>query len=736
MKSVIRQDTLPIVGGAALLLGLYLTSLYSYLLFHSLVEIITVAISWAVFFLAWNSRRVADNQYLLFVGIGWLFVGLIDLLHTLAYRGMGVFATDGANLATQLWIAGRYLQSISLLLAPLFLTRKLNAKWTVAAFGVVVTALLASIFVWKIFPDSYIEGQGLTPFKVVSEYVVIGIYIAAVLFLRRHRYEFDPQVRRHLTAAIGLTIVAELAFTLYISVYDISNLTGHLIRLAAGYFLYRAIIVNGLVRPYDLLFRDLIKTDDSLRNAMQSLQLSEQSVRRKLDSILMPEGSTADLELADVMDTTALQSLMDHFYPLARIPMSVVDLKGRVLVGVGWQTICTEFHRRNPAACAHCVESDLHLTEGVPPGEFRLYKCKNNMWDVATPIMVGGRKVGNAFSGQFFFEDEPVDRQVFIHQARQYGFDEKTYLAALDAVPRLSRASVQAGMGFLIRLADLVSKLSYNNLKLARTVEERNALTRSVEESREALRRVNCDLEQRNADLEMANKELEAFSYSVSHDLRAPVAVIDGFAQLMLQDMRDELPETAQSYLNLIHKSATGMTQLIRDLLSFSRMTRQTIRKEHVVMTDLVREVLKSLEVTESERTVQVTVGDLPDAAADRVVLKQVWTNLLANAFKFTRTREVARIEIGYAEREGQGAYYVRDNGVGFDMEQAGKLFGVFQRMHREDEYEGTGVGLAIVERVIRRHGGRVWADAAVDRGATFYFTIPSTSDTPLARAA
>ena len=191
----------------------------------------------------------------------------------------------------------------------------------------------------------------------------------------------------------------------------------------------------------------------------------------------------ANLELADIIDTQAIQSLMDDFYKLAHIPMGLVDLKGNVLVGVGWQDICTKFHRVHPEACKHCIESDIKLSSGVPPGEFKLYKCKNNMWDIATPIMVGDQHVGNIFSGQFFFEDEPLDYELFRSQARQYGFNEEEYIAALEKVPRLSREAVDTGMSFFMTFANMISQLSYSNIKLAQSLAERDALVDALRES-------------------------------------------------------------------------------------------------------------------------------------------------------------------------------------------------------------------------------------------------------------
>ena len=241
-------------------------------------------------------------------------------------------------------------------------------------------------------------------------------------------------------------------------------------------------------RPAPLQFA-VIFTDITQRKQLEQAQREvEASVRRKLESVLMPEGDLEGLELADLIDVPAMQSLMDDFYAVARFPMSIIDMNGKILVGVGWQDICTGFHRLHPETCKLCIESDTQLSAGVAQGEFRLYKCKNNLWDIATPIVIGSRQVGHVFSGQFFFDDEEVDRERFRAQAGQYGFDEEEYLSALDRVPRLSRFTVDRGMAFLLKLADMLSQLSFSNTKLARLVAERDRLTASLREERERLK--------------------------------------------------------------------------------------------------------------------------------------------------------------------------------------------------------------------------------------------------------
>jgi PAS domain S-box-containing protein len=230
-------------------------------------------------------------------------------------------------------------------------------------------------------------------------------------------------------------------------------------------------------------------------------------------------------------------------------------------------------------------------------------------------------------------------------------------------------------------------------------------------------------LQAKNRALELAVKELDAFSYSVSHDLRAPLRAIDGFSRILLRQA-DGLSDEMRDYLQLVRDNTVQMGHLIDDLLAFARLSRQPLVAQRFSTNALVEQVLREVRKQHEGRSVTVTLGDLPELEGDPGLLKQVFVNLIDNAFKYTRLNPKAHVEIGSREIDAERVFSVRDDGVGFDTQYAGKLFGVFQRLHRAEDFEGTGVGLAIVQRIIQRHGGRVWADAMVDRGATFFFTI------------
>ena len=583
------------------------------------------------------------------------------------------------------------------------------------------------------------------------------------------------------------------------------------------------------------------------KKAADALQESEKQVRHKLESVLSPEGNIGDLDLADIIDSTAIQILMDDFYKLTHMPMSIVDIKGKVLVGVGWQEICLKFHRAHTETCRHCTESDLELTADIPPGEFKLYKCKNNMWDMAMPIMVAGKLVGRLFMGQFFFDDEPVAYDLFRAQAKHYGFDEKEYLAALDRVPRLSRAAIDTAMGFFMKFSDIISRLSYSNIKLARLLTERDMLMASLRESEERLeraqkiahlgsweldlvnnelswsdevyrifglqpqefgatyeafldrvhpddrmavdaaysgslregrdnyeiehrvvrksdnavrvvhekcehfrdeadasvrsigmvhditerkkaeeeiKRLNEDLLARNEQLEYANKELEAFIYSVSHDLRAPLRHISGFTNLVMKNIADKIDDKGKRYLSHIYIGAEKMSRLIDDLLNLSRFSRKEIRRRELNLSEMAASIITELREADPSRNVEVDIKEGLIVFADQGLIEVLLQNLIENAWKFTAKTEHARIEFSAIEQDGKIFYYVRDNGAGFDQQYAGKMFWPFHRLHPESAFNGTGIGLAIVDRIIRSHGGKVWAEGTERKGATIYFSL------------
>jgi signal transduction histidine kinase len=257
-----------------ILVGISFSSLFSYLLFHSLAEVFSITITAGTFFIAWNVRRYFDNRYLLFIGISFLFISILEALHMLTYKGMNIFPwNDPTNLPTQIWIATRYMLALSFLTASLTFRNKVRTGLILTGYFIVTGLIILSIFYWQNFPDCYIDGSGLSPFKIISEYVIAGLFGISIIILIKKRSEFDHKILAYLITTLSSMILTEIAFTHYVNVYGIANLIGHILMIISNYLLYKAIIETGLNQPYSLLFRNLKKSEISLE--IRANQLAE-----------------------------------------------------------------------------------------------------------------------------------------------------------------------------------------------------------------------------------------------------------------------------------------------------------------------------------------------------------------------------------------------------------------------------------------------------------------------------
>lgn len=473
-----------------------------FLLFHTLAELSAVVVSACIFVLAWNSRDVIQNRYLLFVGIAYLAVGAIDLVHTMAYTGMGVFPNAPGNLPTQLWIAGRYVESLSLL-GGLFLASRVARPGALFAFYVLVVAVLLAAIFGGYFPTCFVDGAGLTTFKKVSEYVISTVLLVSLILLWRRKEAFDPRVLRLLGLSIGLTICSELAFTLYVSLFDLSNIVGHLFKVASFALVYVAVVQTGLREPARLLFRDL-------------------------------------------------------------------------------------------------------------------------------------------------------------------------------------------------------------------------------HESRRALQLGNEALERERRSLQQANQELESFSATAAHDLNNPLTIILSQSDLLTATGLQGSEPALLDGLKDIGEAAERMSGIIQGLGELGRLRTAGLKRESLDLGEVAGEVAERLARSKEGRLVEFVSATGAVVEADRGLMERVFENLLGNAWKYNRGRGDLRVEFGVSSGPDGVTYFVRDNGIGFPTERTGELFRPFTRMHQELGFEGTGIGLASVERAIARHGGRVWAESPPGEGATFFFTLPA----------
>jgi polar amino acid transport system substrate-binding protein len=451
------------------------------------------------------------------------------------------------------------------------------------------------------------------------------------------------------------------------------------------------------------------------RRIEEALKESEATVRNKLKAILEPEGDIGTLELSDIIDPEGLQVMMDDFYKLTGMLGAVLDVSGKVLVAVGWKDICTKFHRCHPETLRHCTESDTELTNGVAPGTFRRYRCKNNMWDMVTPLVVGGRHLGNVFIGQFFYDDEAPDLEQFREQARKYGFDETEYLAALDRVPRFSREQVDAGMQFYAKLAEMVSSLSFSSIKLSRMLADRSHLEEQLRQSQKM-------------------EAVGLLAGGVAHDFNNILMVIMGYGNMLKMD--NKLDDRQQGKIDQILSAADKAAHLTQGLLAFSR--KQILAPTAINLNDIALNVNKFIAriIGEDILLKTTTYGEGLTIYADRGQIEQVLINLATNARDAMPKGGLLTIETGLQIVEAPidhengssepGRYAVvtvSDTGTGMDEYTSKRLFEPF--FTTKEVGKGTGLGMAIVYGIIKQHNGFISVRSETGQGSTFKIYLP-----------
>jgi len=436
-----------------------------------------------------------------------------------------------------------------------------------------------------------------------------------------------------------------------------------------------------------------------------------------------PVGEGERIAFHELFNLADIQRLQDSLARALGVASIITQPDGTPITRPSQFTrLCRDLIRTTRKGCENCFRSDSVVGRVNLDGPI-VQKClSGGLWDAGASIVVGGHHIANWLIGQV--RDETRSLAAMAAYARDIGVDEQAFLEAYAQVPAMPEDRVRKLAGAVFAVARQLSDTAYLNLQQARFIAERHA-------AQEEILRLNRDLErrvqERTAQLEAANRELEAFSYSVSHDLRAPLRSIDGFSQALQEDSADRLDAAGRHCLERIRHGTQHMSALIDDLLQLSRTGRSELERADCDLSGLCRQVLDELASAEPRRRVQVAIQPGIRVWADPSLVQVVLANLLGNAWKFSARNPQARIEVTEAVAADAGRVFrVRDNGAGFDMAHAGKLFSAFQRLHAAADFEGTGIGLALVQRIIRRHGGRVWAEAEPGVGACFSFTLPA----------
>jgi PAS domain S-box-containing protein len=754
--------------------GLYITGRYNYLLFHTLAEMFSIVVACGVFMLAWNSRRFLDNNYLLFIGIAYLFVGVIDLFHTLAYQGVGVMAANSPNPATQLWIAARYLEAASLLAAPFFIGRTLKIPALLAAYSAAAIVLLLSVFVWHIFPDCFLPLSGLTPFKKISEYVVSLALIVSIVLLWQNRERFDGSVFAFIVFSIAATIVSELSFTFYVSVYGLSNFIGHIFKILSFYLIYKAVIETGLTQPYDVLFRNLRKSEESVREQREWMRVTLTSIGDALIAVDTAGAITFVNNVAAQLLGIRRRNLIGQ--PVASVFRTIneqtgepgenivqrVLREGTILTLQDNTALVTKSGREIPIEDSaapirghdgsmsgvvivfHDVTEKRRLMKAV---EERAGELEKRV-DARTEQLKRQADLLNLTHDAIIVCDAVSRRINFWNQGAEglYGWNSS------EAVGRILHELLQTQFPADLTIIDqAISSRGRWEGELIHTrrdgspvtVASRWALERNQNGEPVSILQINNDITaQKNTEQQLRQVQkqeaLGVLAGGVAHDFNNILSAIIGFAELAKEKITTESP--VYRHLGRIYLAGLRGRELIKQILAFSRRAPQ--EKKPVQLGAIVRETSKLLRAS-LPATIEIALNIDSHSAlvhADLTQIQQIVMNLCTNA-GYAMRNTGGKLTIGLGEHTVVSPFdtphpvlepgpYVRltveDTGEGMPPSILEKIFDPF--FTTKPKGQGTGLGLAVVQGIVASHQGAITVSSQQGKGTCFDVYFPRYS--------
>jgi len=759
-KNSILRFSLPILYGLSALIILYISRLNSYLLFHSVAETFSIVISFGIFAIGWNARRFLSSNYFLFIGIAFLFIGSIDFFHFMAYKGMAILQVKSPDPATQLWIAARYIQALSILIAPLFFRRKLNGDVVFFIYLVVFSMVILSILYWDIFPVCFREGTGLTPFKIVSEYIICFILVISIILVIRNRENIDPVILRWIILSIVLTIFGELAFTLYDDVYGIYNMIGHFFKIISFWCMYKALIETGLNRPFSLLLRELKQSEEKYRslfinmiNGFAHHQVVFNRDGKPIDSIFLEVNKAFARVIGLDREELIGKRVTEVFPGFEKNLPDWIDLYGEVTrtgKSVRRENY-SELFDMWYSVSAYSSEKGSFVTifEDITDRKKAEEYLKEINEKLETIVQEKTKEISvmNELL-QTIIDNVPAMICLYDHLGKTIllnnnlksiaGWDSKEmdvktingYCNTANNICEMVLShkedmktgwvdlTIQSSKGIDLETSWAGVKLSDGSLiTIGIDISERKEWERELTEYMDQLKR--------------SNRDLQDFAFVASHDLQEPLRRIRTFGDLLLLKCGDSLSNRCVEYVGRMQKASENLQMLIESLLTYSRLSTKTNPFSMINLNEIVQQAIENLESRIRDTKAVIEIDDLPTVEADGSQILQLFQNLISNALKFHQKGNPPRIKIYVQPVPGERSsgrrifqICVEDNGIGIEEQYIDLIFSPFQRLHNKSDYDGVGIGLSICKKIAERHRGRITVKSVINNGSTFIVSL------------
>jgi PAS domain S-box-containing protein len=728
-KSILR-DYLEYLGLGLGLFLVYVARIYSFLLFHTIAELMSIIIMGGIFIIGWNSRKYMNSSFFLVIGISFLYIAIIDLLHTLAYADMNIFLGYDSNLPTSLWILARYWQASSFIFATLVINRKINSSYIFIISTIAIFIFIPLIFL-GFFPVCYIEAiERLTPFKIISEYIIIFIFFTSLIIFYINRNEFDKKIFVLMIISIVSTMASELTFTFYISVFDFFIVLGHLFKIVAFFFAYKALIETGLESPYKLLFRRLKSSEDALKQKAEDLAEALSETDQIFNASLPLRLISMNYEIIRVNDT---------FCELFRLNREEIISKKC------YDLLPTKFCN-TPDCTLKLIQSGKNMVE------YELdYELKNGIILTLIVNSVPHRDINGKFIGLIQNYTDITERKL-----AQEKIEDMARFPAENPNPviRVSRKYVllankeaqrvfNIGEGSRIPnvLLESITNTFSNNQVNRLEIDLNNHTYSFVITPIEGANYVNIyglDITIRKK----AEESLERFVSTVSHELRTPISVLVMSMDYLKNHKETLTPEIEDQLSDAIARNISLLNELVEDILTLSIIDEKKVKidwKEYKPST-VIKDIINFMQPLEKVKDTDfsISIDDNIKLFGDIKRIEQIFRIFLDNALKYSK--ENKKIEISaidnykgkFNQQDRQGVLFqFKDNGIGISKNDINNLFERFYRSEQVSNIPGTGLGLTIAKELIKLHDGEVYVNSELGKGSTFSIFLPRILSQP-----